>query len=370
MTSKTTKTTSTSVELPVFDLSLFLKKDPTASDDAEVKKTCKEMAKALHETSILIVKDPRVTTSDSGSFIDMMEDYFSQDPKQLQKDVRADIHYQVGATPEFIEKAICANALKCKDLIDEYAVDSKPTLKKDHGADPKWRFFWRIGNRPEKSEYPELNAKQVVPQSPQFKDRWANVMNAWGNKMITALSTTAEMIATGFDLPRDTFVNMMKNGPHLLAPTGSNLGKYDEPETVFATFHKDLNFLTIHGKSRYPGLYIWLRDGTKMPVKIPDGCLLVQAGMQIEHLTGGYVRAGYHEVIATEASLAVARRRKAEGRPPWRISSTLFGHIQSDQILRPLGKFGEAPGARLAYPEIKAGAQVATVLREIELATK
>ena len=51
------------------------------------------------------------------------------------------------------------------------------------------------------------------------------------------------------------------------------------------------NLLTLHGKSRYPGLFVWLRDGTKMLVKIPDGCLLVQAGMQIERLTGGAVEA-------------------------------------------------------------------------------
>ena len=35
-----------------------------------------------------------------------------------------------------------------------------------------------------------------------------------------------------------------------------------------------------------------MRDGTKMRVSVPDGCLLVQAGMQMEHLTGGEVHAG------------------------------------------------------------------------------
>lgn len=29
-------------------------------------------------------------------------------------------------------------------------------------------------------------------------------------------------------------------------------------------YHYDLNFMTIHGKSRFPGLYIWLRDGKKV----------------------------------------------------------------------------------------------------------
>jgi hypothetical protein len=37
-------------------------------------------------------------------------------------------------------------------------------------------------------------------------------------------------------------------------------------------------------------------DGTKAPVKVPQGCLLVQAGQQLEALTGGYVKAGMHEV--------------------------------------------------------------------------
>lgn len=37
----------------------------------------------------------------------------------------------------------------------------------------------------------------------------------------------------------------------------------------FLNYLIDLNFLTIHGKSRYPGLCIWLKDGTKVKVKLP-----------------------------------------------------------------------------------------------------
>lgn len=54
--------------------------------------------------------------------------------------------------------------------------------------------------------------------------------------------------------------------------------------------------LTIHGRSRYPGLYAWLADGRRIPVRIPEGCLLLQAGKQMEWLTGGAVKAGFHEV--------------------------------------------------------------------------
>ena len=70
---------------------------------------------------------------------------------------------------------------------------------------------------------------------------------------------------------------------HLLAPTGSDLSKYNEIGTVLAGFHYDLSFITIHGKSRFPGLYIWLKDGTKVQVKVPEGCLLLQAAKQLEH---------------------------------------------------------------------------------------
>jgi isopenicillin N synthase-like dioxygenase len=47
-------------------------------------------------------------------------------------------------------------------------------------------------------------------------------------------------------------------------------------DRIIAGYHYDLNFMTIHGKSRYPGLYVWTRDGTKKQVKVPDGCLLIQ----------------------------------------------------------------------------------------------
>jgi isopenicillin N synthase-like dioxygenase len=95
--------------------------------------------------------------------------------------------------------------------------------------------------------------------------------------------------------------------PHILAPTASDLAKYGQMDTILAGFHSDLNFLTIHGRSRYPGLNIWARNtGKRIPVKIPEGnYLLVQAGKQLEHLTGGLIKAGFHEVVVNERTLTV-----------------------------------------------------------------
>jgi hypothetical protein len=30
---------------------------------------------------------------------------------------------------------------------------------------------------------------------------------------------------------------------------------------------------------------------------MPEGCLLLQSGIMFEHLTGGYIEAGFHEVV-------------------------------------------------------------------------
>ena len=100
-----------------------------------------------------------------------------------------------------------------------------------------------------------------------------------------------------------------------------------------------MNFLTIHGKSRFPGLSVWLRTGEKIPVAVPDGCLLLQAGIQLEMLTGGHIAAGFHEVVYNEATEAAYQKALKEKRSTWRISSTLFSHIRPDVLLGPLEPF-------------------------------
>jgi isopenicillin N synthase-like dioxygenase len=132
-------------------------------------------------------------------------------------------------------------------------------------------------------------------------------------------------------------------------------------------FHYDLNLLTIHGRSRFPGLHIWLRDGRRVAVRVPPGCLLLQAGRQLEWLTGGHVRAGWHEVVVGDATVAAAAAATAAGRSCWRVSSTVFAHVASAQVLQPLGRFGELAGAAGAYPPTAAGRQVMDELEAIKL---
>lgn len=190
------------------------------------------------------------------------------------------------------------------------------------------------------------------------------------------MSSLAEMAATGLGIAEKTFSDAGRYGPHILAPTASDLRKYGQKDTILAGFHTDLNFLTIHGRSRYPGLHIWARNtGKRIPVKIPPGnYLLVQAGKQLEHLTGGLVKAGYHEVVVNDKTVDTIERREKDfpDRPLIRISSTFFWHLSSDFDLTPIPELadrarqlrleqlnlGHDEGEEAQYPAMKVGQQV------------
>ena len=120
---------------------------------------------------------------------------------------------------------------------------------------------------------------------------WKENMDTWGKHLFDTINTVSRLLAVGLDLEPEFFVDRMKNSDTLLAPTGINVAERKVNDIV-AGYHYAISFLSIHGKSRYPGLYIWTHNGQKVLVKIPDGYLLIQAGKHLEHVTGGYIQAG------------------------------------------------------------------------------
>ena len=96
--------------------------------------------------------------------------------------------------------------------------------------------------------------------------------------------------------------------PHVLAPNSTDLIKYGQKDRILTRRHSDVDFLTIHGRSRYPSLDIWFRNvDQRIGVEIPPGNnLFVQAGRQLEHITGGLIKAALHEVVVNDRTLAVS----------------------------------------------------------------
>lgn len=366
------------VELPVVDISSYRcyhnetgsANGSNASLPVDIERECFCIAQALARYGAVVIRDATVSAEENNAFIELMASYFAHPDKA--EDARPQLNYQVGWTPAFTERPRPIPA----DFHGDAPVTPRPqSVPPITSQDPKERFLWRIGPRPATSRFPEQNAPPVVPR--RFAERWSQIMDRWGHRLLDAIQLVAEMVALGLGLGRDAFTSRMKDGPHLLAPTGSNLsGLLDRPNTVLAGFHYDLCFLTIHGKSNAPGLYLWTREGSRFPAKVPPGCLLVQAGLELEWLTGGLIQRGYHEVVADEAALALAKahmeqQHDATGkqrRPFWRISSTLFAHIASDQVLEPLaGLAGVTDSSRVKYPPILAGDLVRRELMAISL---
>jgi hypothetical protein len=92
-----------------------------------------------------------------------------------------------------------------------------PLSKFPPELDAKWRFFWAIGERPTEV------ADDIPKVIPDGFENWEKRMDKWGNMMIEACFTAAEMFAIGIGLPKDTLTSKMVGGPHLLSPTGSDL---------------------------------------------------------------------------------------------------------------------------------------------------
>ncbi|KAK0763717.1 hypothetical protein N5P37_003100 [Trichoderma harzianum] len=371
------------MDLPIIDLDIYLN-NPSSSPAVQAE--CSRAASALITYGALLLHDSRVSEADNNTFLDLLEDYFAQPEQDLKRDERPELSYQIGVTLENTEKPKCAVDEPCLDVIQRLDPSQRPLDISAHSPDPKCRFFWRMVELPPyETQFPGLNAENIVPDAAHIKERWAPTMNQWGSSMKNAVSKLSEMTALGLGLEADHFSSAGRYGPHLLAPTASDLTKYGAKDTILAGFHTDLNFLTIHGRSRYPGLNIWARNtGSRIPVKIPPGnYLLVQAGKQIEYITGGLIKAGYHEVVVNERTLEVIEKRKAEfsDRPLVRISSTLFWHLNSDFDLAPVpalaekakkvreeqAKLGRDEGEEVQYPATKVGFQVQDELKHIAL---
>lgn len=138
-------------EIPIIDAELYLKKKQGWEEE------CYKVAQSFHKYGIVKFKDPRVDESDNATFIDMVERYFDTVSKKYYAgekipDIRPELCYQTGATPEGMEHARNHQA-----LVDSLEGENKPMSVQPPVKDAKWRFFWKIGDRPDeiKDEIPQ-----------------------------------------------------------------------------------------------------------------------------------------------------------------------------------------------------------------------
>ncbi|KAL8292486.1 hypothetical protein RQP46_001098 [Phenoliferia psychrophenolica] len=315
--------------LPVIDLDVFLADSASSAAKLEADKCVIGMI----DFGAVLVKNSRASEEVNSRFLDTLEDYFFQPAEVIAQDLRPEVFFQVGSTMENTEKPKCHSDAHCQDVIAALDPAERPLDLEGGKADPKARFFRRLGKTPPQTAFPALAMPNVVPGA--FSGIWDDVWDSNGAQLQSAVATVVEMLEIGFGIAAGAIQAAGEYGPHLLAPTATNLVKYGTVGEIFAGFHVDIGFMSCHGRSRYPGLNIWARNtGKRMAVKLPPGHFLVQAGKQLEHLTGGIILAGYHEVVCNDATIAAIEARKADlataARPLIRISSTSFYQLGSD----------------------------------------
>jgi isopenicillin N synthase-like dioxygenase len=316
------------MDIPVIDLDIFI---PGSHNQGAVIQECKKAAEALIVYGALVLHDSRVNEKDNAAFLDLMEDYFNQSLEDLRQDERIVQGYYVGfsdCSPRYTSTGSCPKS-------------PSPPPKSTQSPHPNYRYSWHMNKKASyESEFPALNSSNVVPSPDFLRERWTRIMDQWGQSMKNAVSDLTDMIEIGLNLPPGTFKEAGQCGPHVLGPSSIDLVKHGQKGTLLMRSHSDVNFLTIHGRSRYPSLDIWTRNtAQRIGVEIPLGSnFFVQAGEQLEHITGGLIKACFHEVVVNDQTLAAIERRKVEfpDRPLIRVSSSLFWHLSPDYDLVPI----------------------------------
>lgn len=136
--------------IPVVDLNQFI--DAKDQKSEEVTNLCKTISECFHKYGICIIRDPRVAFQDNSDYIDLMEKYFNGVSKPFYageelEDVKPEYHYLVGATPENQEKA-----RRHEKKISTLKSENLPMSPVDPVYDAKWRYYWKIGERPAEAD--------------------------------------------------------------------------------------------------------------------------------------------------------------------------------------------------------------------------
>jgi len=144
-----------------------------------------QAADALIIYGALVLRDSRLSEDDNSTFLDLLEDYFAQPEQDIQRDERPELSYQVGVTLENTEKPKLDEP--CLRKTEKLDLAERPLDISTHSQDPKCRFFWKMSERPPyETQFPSLNASNIVPQAEHLRDRWAPIVEQWGKSMKNA----------------------------------------------------------------------------------------------------------------------------------------------------------------------------------------
>lgn len=174
------------------------------------------------------------------------------------------------------------------------------TPEKTEVADWKELFHWgsRLpGSHPLVQRYPDRYPEPMMPDL--LVPGIGKVLTELHERMLRFAHEIAAKIGEALGLHGDYFAEMLRDGPVVNRATWyPPMALAPSAQHVWAAEHQDFDLLTVLPRATAPGLQVLGVDGEWHPATPPEGCAVVNAGMVLERLTGGFARAAVHRVIA------------------------------------------------------------------------
>ncbi len=216
--------------------------------------------------------------------------------------------------------------------------------------------FWHIGRElPEGHRFAADMAPNIWPDRPEgFRETFLELFAAFdtaGDRLLSA-------IARHLGLAPDWFDPAVKDGNSVLRLLHYPPVTEDAPN-VRAGAHEDINLITLLLGAEEAGLELLDRDGQWLPVRPPEGAMVVNVGDMLQRLTNHVLPSTTHRVV----------NPPPERRGHSRYSMPFFLHPAPDFLIKALPQCVTAENPE-REPPITAHDYLAERLREIGLTKK
>ncbi|MHA6718242.1 isopenicillin N synthase family dioxygenase [Sphingomonas sp. RS6] len=183
--------------------------------------------------------------------------------------------------------------------------------------------FWHIGRQlPPGHRFEDLMSANIWPAQPDgFRETFLELFAAFdtaGDKLLSA-------VARYLGLSPDWFELATRDGNSVLRLLHYPPVDANAPE-VRAGAHEDINLITLLLGAEEAGLELLDRDGQWLPVKPPEGAMVINVGDMLQRLTNHVLPSTTHRVV----------NPPAERRGHSRYSMPFFLHPAPDFLIRTL----------------------------------
>lgn len=180
---------------------------------------------------------------------------------------------------------------------------------------PDWKEMLNWGEQlesghPLRTSYPNRYLEAILPHDSDIGINGSAAVLTEFHELLVRLQTRfLRLIAVGIGAHESYFDAMVQQGCHLTrairyppmseAPTNKD-GKTPH---IWAEEHGDINLITALPRATAKGLQVKVGDGWVDAAPSP-GCVIMNTGILLEHITNGLIPVGWHRVVADENQTA------------------------------------------------------------------